>query len=336
MENKNDQHIVLFTKFLSGESTREEYEQLLSWLNKSADKREEFFNYQKIWNKTNKPLETFFPDSEKAWKEFSEKNGIGQTTLKASHSHHYSISSFYKAAAVLVMGIGLAITLKMVYFSDDLVKISANGDEVRKIVLPDSSEVWLNKNSQISYSADFNLNNRVVNLKGEAFFDVKKAEGRRFTIYTGNSKTEVVGTSFNIKENVDNKVEVAVATGRVAFSPKDEDRTVFVLPGEKASVGISKDITKQKIENKNFRSWQNNQLTFNNVLLNQVFNTLEQHFAIDMNITSPTLLNCHYTGNFKELSIEEVMEILAASANFSYQESKGVYHISGEGCELEL
>ncbi|WP_020529593.1 FecR family protein [Flexithrix dorotheae] len=336
MENKSEQHIELFTKFLSGESTRKEYEQLLSWLNESAENREEFFNYQKIWNKTNKPLETFFPDSEQAWKVFSEKNGIVQEKLKVTKSHHYSISSFYKAAAVLLMGIGLAITLKMVYFSKDMVEISAGNDQVKKVVLPDSSEVWLNKNSQITYSENFNLDNRVVNLTGEAFFEVKKAEGRRFTIYAGNSKTEVVGTSFNIKENENSEVEVAVATGRVAFSPKNEDRTVFLLPGEKASVGSLKNITKQKIENENFRSWQNNQLTFNDVVLNQVFNTLEQHYAIDMDIKSPTLLNCHYTGNFKELTIEEVMEILAASANFSYQESDGVYHISGEGCDPEM
>ena len=67
------------------------------------------------------------------------------------------------------------------------------------VMLPDSSEVWLNAASQIRYHKSF-LNNREIFLeKGEAFFKVKKAQGAPFRVYFRESRIEVTGTEFNIK-----------------------------------------------------------------------------------------------------------------------------------------
>ncbi len=97
----------------------------------------------------------------------------------------------------------------------------STGDSIKEFLLPDSSRVYLYKNSQLIYAAAFDKNERVVVLKGEAFFDVKH-DAVPFTAYCQNAKIRDLGTSFNIKGyEKDNEVEVIVVTGKVELSDKE-------------------------------------------------------------------------------------------------------------------
>ena len=61
---------------------------------------------------------------------------------------------------------------------------------------PDNSQVKLNADSRITFSPDSWNKSRLVNLQGEAFFEVQK--GSTFTVETDHGKVTVLGTSFNI------------------------------------------------------------------------------------------------------------------------------------------
>ena len=72
--------------------------------------------------------------------------------------------------------------------------------ETKRILLPDSSTVLLNANSSISWSTQWKqVGKREVNLKGEAFFDVRKMNGMQFVVQSGGMKVKVLGTVFNVR-----------------------------------------------------------------------------------------------------------------------------------------
>src|SRR5690606_10759106 len=85
-----------------------------------------------------------------------------------------------------------------------------------QVILPDGTDVWLNADSKLSFSADgFGVENREVFLEGEAFFEVQPAK-LPFVVIAGKQRVEALGTSFNMK-SYDNEEEAVttLVSGRV-------------------------------------------------------------------------------------------------------------------------
>lgn len=94
-----------------------------------------------------------------------------------------------------------------------------NLENIDIFYLPDGTLVYLNKDSRLTYPKAFDKSERVVVLEGEAFFDVQRDEEHPFVIYSGNTKTEVLGTSFNLKAyDKQDEVELTVVSGEVKLS----------------------------------------------------------------------------------------------------------------------
>lgn len=55
-----------------------------------------------------------------------------------------------------------------------MIEVSVAYGEQKRLILPDSSEVWLNAGSSILYPETFAKDKRQVILNGEAYFSVKK------------------------------------------------------------------------------------------------------------------------------------------------------------------
>jgi len=92
-----------------------------------------------------------------------------------------------------------------------------NSNTNQTLTLPDGSKVVLEKNSSIIVSEDFGKVNRTVLLKGKAFFKVVRNEKKPFLVRMGNLVTEVLGTSFKVGSDNQNKsIEVAVISGKVS------------------------------------------------------------------------------------------------------------------------
>ncbi|MES1249770.1 MAG: FecR domain-containing protein, partial [Chitinophaga rupis] len=70
-------------------------------------------------------------------------------------------------------------------------------EQLRKVILPDSSVVWLNSATHLSVHPDF-ARHRELRLRGEAFFEVRHDASHPFVVQAGNASTVVFGTAFNI------------------------------------------------------------------------------------------------------------------------------------------
>lgn len=165
---------------------------------------------------------------------------------------------------------------------------------IKRITLADGSMVVLNRGTTLAIRAgEFNSNSRELwLLEGEAFFNVKKAANWPFIVHTPNGiKTQVVGTSFNIRaySELDNQV-ISVNTGRVQVFDSKENKIV-IDPNYKVSVS-SKDNTfsASKTVAQNIAAWQSGVIHLEDATINEVAFRLKQFFSIDLvynNVINP-------------------------------------------------
>ncbi|MEM9822639.1 MAG: FecR domain-containing protein, partial [Bacteroidota bacterium] len=244
-------------------------------------------------------------------------------------------SSWMRAAAVLLLvAVGLWMVLQPGQGPQELVwtTISTQG-EMRPVNLPDGSIIWLNKNSKISFPETFE--ERSVRLEGEAFFDVAKLDGKKFFIQAGDTKTEVLGTTFNIRAyHKEPIVEVTVFSGKVSLeSAQDEAKEVILMPKDKGVYyKTGQKLEKTENADSNALAWKSGQLKFEQITLREILPTIVRFYQIKVEADSPSILNCTFTGSFEKTNLEEVLESIAFALNLEVKKQDNTYRLSGKGC----
>ena len=185
-----------------------------------------------------------------------------------------------------------------------------------KIVLPDSSIVWLNSGSTLSYPQQFGKN-RPVTLVGEAYLEVAKNE-TPFLVSTQYGDVKVKGTSFNVKAYTDdNAFETTLEEGVVAFKVKNTENEVTLQPGEQIEKTATGFIVKQ-VETKYYTSWKDGKLLFNKEPFPDFIKKLERWYNVKIEYSDPELDKLWYTGTIEMETISEVMEMISKAAPVKY------------------
>ncbi len=169
------------------------------------------------------------------------------------------------------------------------VKKATQAAEQKYILLPDSTQVWLNVASTLEFPESFTNGKHEVYLTGEAFFDVKHAANKPFIIHTGSVATTVLGTAFNIKAYPGQPdVVVDVKRGKVRVKRNEQvlatltkGQQVIVTPAGKNAV----------VENKNesaVADWTAGQLSFTSRPLFDILHDSERNYnaTIELNDSS--------------------------------------------------
>lgn len=155
-----------------------------------------------------------------------------------------------------------------------------------QLVLPDGTKVWLNSASSIRFPTQFSSLKRVVELQGEAYFEVSKRKSLPFLIKTKNKvSVEVLGTHFNIS-NYDNedKMRTTLLEGavRVMFNGK----SVLLTPGQRAEVSHLQNSTGiQTVDHVDLQkavAWKDGIFDFDGLELKEVMQQLERWYDIDV------------------------------------------------------
>jgi transmembrane sensor len=104
--------------------------------------------------------------------------------------------------------------------------------------LPDGSKLWLNAGSKVVFSDNFSAGKRELTLSGEAFFDVKHDELHPFIIHTGRLEVRVLGTSLNVRAYPgDSTMETTLIKGKVEVGVTGDPSSSIVLhPNEKVII----------------------------------------------------------------------------------------------------
>lgn len=186
-----------------------------------------------------------------------------------------------------------------------------------KIVLYDGSLVWLNAGSELRYPNTFVENQRVVYLKGEAYFDVTKDRSHPFIVKTISSEISVLGTSFNVNAR-ENSCVTTLVEGRVRMKHGIKD-SVELRAGQQAWVAGTEKIRVQEVDTRYYTSWMNNMFAFRETSLREIATVLEDWYECKCRFESAALENIPYTTMVERYpDVDSVLQILAGTGDFRY------------------
>ncbi|HEY5771905.1 MAG TPA: FecR domain-containing protein [Chitinophagaceae bacterium] len=226
--------------------------------------------------------------------------------------------------------------------------VTKNGNRT-KVVLPDGSQVWLNAGSNLDYdNSTFNKELRAVSLNGEAYFDVTRDPEKPFIIHTKKMDIKVLGTVFNVRSYSDEKIaEAALIKGSIEVTLTDrKDQKIILKPNEKISISNEEPKSEKKPEkissvkavavripqfevndlkpNPTYNiigeiAWTQNKLFFEDEIFEDIVLRMERWFGKKVTIANESLKNVHYTGNYENETLEEVLLSLKLSKSFNFR-----------------
>lgn len=303
---------TFFRKWLEGGMTDEEIAQCGR---KAFDDDKEWLAFKKIIDGS-KGLK--LPDGEtkeQAWDNLVTKMESRPSPSKSGGT----IVPFYNRPFVKYLSIAASLAIIFAIYSIFFVKkptiyITAKS-EIKKITMPDNSEITLNADSRLSFMEGNWKDNRIVSLEGEAFFDVKK--GTKFEVKSAIGKVTVLGTSFNVKARKE-RYEVSCFTGKVAVSLfNDESEKVL-------SDGLATKIMDQKLSDpfdfkpKGIAGWRSGEYYFEKQPLTDVFEEFERQFNVRLQINTD-VNNRIYSGYFNKIDKEKSLELICLPMGLQFE-----------------
>lgn len=210
-----------------------------------------------------------------------------------------------RIAAVFILGIGI-----FTYLDRDQINTFATiSGQKQSITLPDNSIVTLNESSELFYKASQWDDKRILNLKGEAYFDVEK--GKRFDVITDQGTVSVLGTEFNVlsREGVF-KVSCYEGLVQVAYNSS----LVRVPAGTEFTIGSGNLLKSDVLLSQPI--WLNNMSVFENVAFKNVMLELEHQYQVKIQFPKDT--NRIFTGAFEHDNLENALRSITQPLDMTY------------------
>jgi transmembrane sensor len=220
----------------------------------------------------------------------------------------------------------------------NIVTVSADGG-IKKMILPDSSIVWLKGNSALSYHADFGKEDRHVELTGEGLFEIKKDVAHPFIVESGQYTTRVLGTSFNIKEQTKHSdFSLLVLTGKVQVVKKNskDDTTPLLITPDYQFVSNNRQSSVNKassIERAQSVNGTEYDMNFNRTPFPDILQRVAHKFDVKFAGNYETFEACRITADITDQSLSNSLKLLTMAINAEYEIKDGTIVITGSGCK---
>lgn len=199
-----------------------------------------------------------------------------------------------------------------------------------KVMLPDSSIVWLNSASKIEYPLSFGMNSRKAIFSGEGFFEVKKNPDMPMEVRTNKGMTvTVLGTKFYLRSYMDEpREEATLVSGAINISKFVKQNnglhklyeTIQLKPSE--SVVFNDNVSEDKIvpaDTLKDLAWKRGELIFDNTPLSDVFRSLERWHGTDIIVRDSSVLHHSFTASFSSESMVQIMELIKFTTSADYR-----------------
>jgi ferric-dicitrate binding protein FerR (iron transport regulator) len=324
----NQNHIDLIVKFLSGDITHDEIIKLESWIGERTANRNLFNEYKKVWESLGNMADVAGIDVQEEWKKLKGKMNVpdsGRIIRNRPAVERNFNFWFTRIAAILIIGLFLSITVILI--NRNARYISCTTETTTMIAqLPDGSQVTLNTGSSLKYQKKFEKDQRMVELTGEAYFEVSPDQSRPFIVNTDKIEIKVLGTSFNVNAYKDNDIiEVVVNTGQVAVTKEGEITERIILKSGNRGIFNKSDqsLKLSIIEDPNFLSWKTRQFMFEDRSLEEIILTINRIYNSNILITSDSLKEKRVTTSFNNQSLEAILNVLAATLDLDIRENNG-------------
>lgn len=315
----------LLKKYLNGQCSAKEERLLFSLL--QEDEADRYRDLSRdLWDK----IQLDEPVSASARKRVYRRV-LARTDLS---TQRFFPSYAWKAVASVV-GVVLAATVIWLWlFSTSQVQIATAYGETKSIVLPDGSQVKLNANSTLSYSANWSAQeDRTVVLEGEAYFQVTKQTNAqmlpmKFTVYAHDLAIQVVGTAFNV-HNRDDRVQVVLTEGKVQLRAPQEAVDLTMNPGEWAEyVPAEEKIRTKNVNTDLYTTWKEDRYIFDNLSLREIAQLIESNYGVAVRFSSDSLAEKRMSATIPSTNLDDILEIIRQALQVTITTSPSQLYIA--------
>jgi transmembrane sensor len=316
MSLKEAQQFVV--QFVSGDYTPEEYATFLQWLrgatldelNAIADEHEALQDKWSVPSAAPAPewvamLEGKLDEFDKIDDESYKIGDRGAVEVDETPIRRIGTRRIWIAAAsiVVILSVGTVVYLQGTHDGVPINKgavanepgeaaslqttENAAGNGQKQVLLADGSKVWLNAASSLKYPAAFTGSERLVQLSGEAYFEVSESAGKPFKVLIKDAEVEVLGTHFDImayeNEPISKTTLIDGAVRLVSGSKPYE-----LKPGEQAMVRYGSGgsgqttVNVSKVDAGNALDWRNGYIDFTNADLQTVMRALTRYYNVEI------------------------------------------------------
>ena len=298
-----EQHINLIVKYLSKETSEQENKLFLAQNKKNSEFNDTYKDILEIWNISK--TEEFQFDKKRILKLIQEK-----TSIRKEKAIKFPVYSILKYAAIFLTLIVLSI-----FIVNDLKNIKTivnNTNQIQKIELPDNSIITLNTNAEIKYNNSLLKSfSREISLEGEAFFEITKAENKKFIVRTTDFDITVYGTNFNVMSKQKNS-SVVLTKGKILVNNfKNQDSKYILKPGDIVKYNSKEKIFEHKnVNTKIYTSWLDDKLLFDNFSLKELSELLKIRYGKELVFINKQIANKKISGSAPSDDINLIIKAL--------------------------
>lgn len=331
-EDKNFEDLMI--DYLSGEISEVNQQQLSDLIKSNIDLKARFDEMLKIRAISFVP--TIDAEKQSNYKKLLEQ--INDTpTITISRSWMFNLR---RIAAIFILVVSVSVASFYIYKdiatpSDNTVcyeTYSPKGSQT-KIILPDSTVVWLNSGSSLKYNQSYGKKNREVALVGEGYFEVKKNKTKPFYVHTDSLDVRVLGTTFNIKAyNEDANVTVNLIEGSVDVSlPKStNEASLLMKPNERIVFNKqTKKIESSEVDASRSAQWTTGKLCFVDATIEQILKDLERKYDVKINMDNEKTKKELFSGSLNlNMPLKEILSYIDVDKKFDVKQVGDTIHIS--------
>lgn len=315
--SKLNEDIII--RYLENRCSEEDFVLINEWMKESDENAGELFRMEEIYQLGKFPFEEenlVVRAERRLGRRLKRENQKKQEVFKLRSVLRYAAA----IVGVMVLAAGLAYWFRNK--AEELVVASAAHGQVREMLLPDGTKVWLNQSSVLKYPRAFEGKERHVYLDGEAYFEVARNHEKPFMVKSPAMDVRVLGTSFNIKCRPDNSfAETTLIEGEVEVKDKSDKGRITLLPGQKAVLNrVTGRMQVKQVDPKMEIVWHNDLIPFEKSSIFQIAAALERFYGVKI-ILSPDVDSTNtYSGVLKKKdNIESVLNSLRNSIPFNYK-----------------
>lgn len=192
----------------------------------------------------------------------------------------------------------------------NVLNIPAGGEY--EIVLSDGTHIWMNAASSLSYPEQFGSKERIVSLRGEAYFEVAHDAARPFKVVTEKQVVQVLGTHFNVNAYDDDAQTVTtLVQGSVMVSAAGKQ--ALIKPGQQASSTGKNDLNIASTNLRSALAWKNGMIEFQDTSLPQLMRRIARWYDIKVEYDGPQRNDLFTGGISRHSKLSALLNILKAN-----------------------
>ena len=190
------------------------------------------------------------------------------------------------------------------------------------LVLSDGTKVFLNADSELKYPVEFSDGKRIVDLKGEAYFEVHKDSLRPFIVRMNGAEVTVLGTSFNVNTyGDDGQIYTTLVNGSVRVASMKNKQEEMLKPGMQSVMNVQSGLlTVREVDVEPYVAWREGRFVFRAMTLDLIMRQLQRWYDFEVFYQNSELKDYEFRGVIKrDMDLDKVLSVIKATTNVDFE-----------------